>query len=208
MFYDYDYDYFELLEIEFWVCVLEILLMEKGYVDLFVFDELIEIYEIKVGLCNGVWVVVKVWSDYDYLDWLREDVMVVIVEFGFIGCQGEYMVVVENMFQIYNMVVCILCFCYLWMVFGLLFVWYKLVFYWFCVVCDLCGVLVEFGVILLDGKEIWVWDFIVEICYLVILECFDGIKGWSEEVFVDFVICDSMIGIGFVFDLLLWKEFV
>lgn len=68
------------------MCVLEIVLIEKGYVDFVVFDVLIEIYEMKVGLCNGVCVVVKVWVDDIYCCWLLDDVMVVIVLFGYIGC--------------------------------------------------------------------------------------------------------------------------
>lgn len=35
------------------------------------------------------------------------------------------MIFVENMFEVYNVVVCILCFCYFWFLFGILSGWYK-----------------------------------------------------------------------------------
>lgn len=62
-------------------------------------------------------------------------------------------------------------------------------------------VLVDFGVILFEGKVVWVWDFIVEIRYLVVFECFVGIDGMNEDEFVVLVMCDVMIGMGLVLEL-------
>lgn len=90
------------------------------------------------------------------------------------------MVVVENMFFVYNLVVCMLCFCYLWFVFGLVLFWYKFYVYWSCVVCEFCVVLKEFGVDLDECVEVNVWDSIFEVWYLVIFECLEGLDGMSE----------------------------
>src|SRR6267143_205863 len=75
---------------------LESLLVEKGLVDPKALDELIDTYETKVGPRNGARIVARAWANPAYKKRLLEDATAAIAEFGFIGRQGEDMVVLEN----------------------------------------------------------------------------------------------------------------
>ena len=55
------------------VKALESLLVEKGLVDPAALDEIIEIYEHKVGPRNGARVVARAWTDPAYRDRLMTD---------------------------------------------------------------------------------------------------------------------------------------
>src|SRR5206468_11798528 len=104
-----------------------------------------------------------------------------IAELGFIGRQGEDMVVLENTPKIHNMVVCTLCSCYPWPVLGLPPVWYKSGPYRARAVNDPRGVLREFGVTLPASTRIRVWDSTSEVRYLVIPMRPAGTGDSSEE---------------------------
>ena len=112
---------------------------------------------------------------------LRTDATNAIADMGFIGRQGEHMVVLENTDDTHNMVVCTLCSCYPWPVLGLPPVWYKSPPYRSRAVSDPRGVLAEFGVQLPDSKSVKVWDSTAEIRYLVIPQRPQGTEGWSED---------------------------
>jgi nitrile hydratase len=185
-----------LSDVELRVRALESVLVEKGYVDPAALDLLIETYETKVGPHNGAHVVAKAWSDPAYRDWLRKDATAAIQSLGYIGRQGEHMVVVENTPTVHNMVVCTLCSCYPWPVLGLPPVWYKSAPYRSRVVIDPRGVLQDFGVTLRPEKQIKVWDSTAEVRYLVLPERPFGTDGWSEEKLATLVTRDSMIGTG------------
>src|SRR5204863_72762 len=75
---------------------LESLLVEKGLVDPKALDELIDTYETKVGPRNGARIVARAWVDRAYRKRLLENATAAIAEFGFIGRQGEDMVVLEK----------------------------------------------------------------------------------------------------------------
>src|SRR5688500_19828738 len=91
------------------VKALESLLTEKGLVDPRALDELIDTYETKVGPRNGARVVARAWADPAYKERLLADAGDAIAEFGFVGRQGEDMVVLENTPKVRNVVVCTLC---------------------------------------------------------------------------------------------------
>ena len=193
--HDHD-DHSHLSEIELRVRALESILVEKGYVDPAAIDALVETYEVKVGPRNGAKVVAKAWADPAYRDWLRTHATAAIASLGFIGRQGEHMVVVENTPEQHNMVVCTLCSCYPWPVLGLPPVWYKSAPYRSRAVIDPRGVLAEFGVHLPETTRIRVWDSTAEVRYLVIPMRPEGTEGMSEEALADLVTRDSMIGTG------------
>ena len=176
------------------VKALESLLTEKGLVDPAALDVLIDTYEFKVGPRNGAQVVAKAWSDEAYKQRLLDDATAAIAEFGFMGRQGEHMIVLENTAAQHNMVVCTLCSCYPWTVLGLPPVWYKSAPYRARAVMDPRGVLQEFGVAIDDDVEIRVWDSTAEIRYLVIPERPPGTDGLSEEQLRELVTRDSMVG--------------
>src|SRR4030081_1203909 len=78
------------------VKALESLLVEKGLVDPASLDALIDTYEKKVGPRNGARVVAKAWLDPGFKQRLLAISTEAIAEFGYIGRQGEDMVVLEN----------------------------------------------------------------------------------------------------------------
>jgi nitrile hydratase len=193
--HDHDHDHgSELSDTQRRVRALESVLVEKGYVDPAALDELIEIYETKVGPHNGARVVAKAWADPDYRAWLFADGVAAIASLGYTGRQGENIVALENTADVHNMVVCTLCSCYPWPVLGLPPVWYKSAPYRSRAVADPRGVLRDFGVELPAGVEIRVWDSTAEIRYLVVPVRPAGTEGWSEEDLARLVTRDSMIG--------------
>src|SRR5512146_1671334 len=85
-----------LSDVQLRVRALESLLTEKGLVDPAALEVLIDTYETKVGPKNGARVVARAWVDPGYRRRLLADATEAIAEMGFIGRQGEDMVVVEN----------------------------------------------------------------------------------------------------------------
>jgi nitrile hydratase len=182
-------------EMSFRVGALERILVEKGLVDPAALDEMIEIYEHRVGPRNGAQVVAKAWTDPEYLAWLRRDATAAIATLGFAGRQAEHMIALENTATVHNMVVCTLCSCYPWAVLGLPPVWYKSAPYRSRAVSDPRGVLKEFGVELAGDVEVRVWDSTAELRYLVIPQRPPGTEGWSAERLAKIVTRDAMIGV-------------
>ena len=194
----HDHDHEEgspLPEIDLRVRALESLLVEKGLVEPAALDALIDTYETKVGPRNGARVVARAWVDPAYKARLLQDATKAIAEFGYMGRQGEEMVVLENTPTVHNMVVCTLCSCYPWPVLGLPPVWYKSAPYRSRAVIDPRGVLREFGLALSEDVEVRVWDSTSEVRYLVLPERPPGTEGLSEAEFAELVTRDSMIGV-------------
>ena len=78
------------------VKALESLLVEKGLVDPKTLDELVDLYETKIGPRNGAKVVAKAWKDPEFKKYLLEKPTDAIASLGYRGRQGEHMRVVEN----------------------------------------------------------------------------------------------------------------
>jgi nitrile hydratase subunit alpha len=175
---------------------LESVLVEKGLVDPAALDALVDIYEHKIGPRNGARVVAKAWSDPEYKQRLLSDADAAIAELGFVGQQGEHMVVVENTSAIHNMVVCTLCSCYPWPTLGLPPMWYKSAPYRSRAVIDPRGVLREFGLEIPAAVELRVWDSTAEIRYLVLPERPAGSESLDQDALAALVTRDSMIGTG------------
>src|SRR5713226_8626694 len=127
------------------VKALESLLVEKGLVDRAALDAVVDAYETKIGPRNGARVVARAWIDPAYKKRLMADATAAIAELGYVGGQGEDMVVLENSPKVHNLVVCTLCSCYPWPILGLPPVWYKSAPYRSRAVIDPRGVLREFG---------------------------------------------------------------
>ena len=64
---------------------LESLLIDKGLIDPAAVDAMIDRYEHQVGPQNGKKVVARAWTDPAYLQWLRDDPVAAIGDFGFNG---------------------------------------------------------------------------------------------------------------------------
>lgn len=192
--HDHDDHGSELSEMTLRVKALETLLVEKKYVDPAALDELIDVYENRVGPQNGARVVAKAWTNPEFKRWLLEDASAAIASLGYIGRQGEHMVAVENTGDVHNVVVCTLCSCYPWPVLGLPPVWYKSAPYRSRVVIDPRGVLAEFDTVLPEDQTIKVWDSTAEVRYLVLPQRPEGTEDWSEDALAELVTRDSMIG--------------
>jgi nitrile hydratase len=175
---------------------LESLLVEKGLVDRSALDALVDTFEHKVGPRNGARVVAKAWSDPVYKRRLLTDANAAIAELGYVGQQGEHMVVVENGPAVHHVVVCTLCSCYPWPTLGLPPVWYKSAAYRSRVVIDPRGVLGEFGLEIPDDVEVRVWDSTAEVRYLVLPERPAGTEGLGEDALAALVTRNAMIGTG------------
>jgi nitrile hydratase len=183
-----------LSEMQLRVRALESLLVDKGLVDPAALDELIDQYETQVGPRNGAQVVARAWTDPDFKRRLLADASTPLAELGFIGREGENMIVLENTATVHNMVVCTLCSCYPWPLLGLPPVWYKSAPYRSRAVIDPRGVLREFGVDVPDGVEVRVWDSTADQRYLVLPMRPDGTQGMGAETLAELVTRDSMIG--------------
>jgi nitrile hydratase len=173
---------------------LESLLVEKGLVDPAAVDELIDIFETRVGPRNGAKVVAHAWADPGYKARLLADGSKAIAELGFTGLQGEDMVVLENTPKVHNVVVCTLCSCYPWPTLGLPPNWYKAAPYRSRIVIEPRKVLAEFGVAVAPEVEVRVWDSNAEIRYMVLPMRPAGTEGWSEDDLAAIVTRNSMIG--------------
>ncbi len=177
------------------VRALESILVEKEMIDPADLDAVVDAYENRIGPRNGAQIVARAWTDPEYRARLLADGTAAIGEFGFLGAQGEHMVVVENTAEIHNLVVCTLCSCYPWPTLGLPPVWYKSAPYRARAVIEPRAVLREFGVDLPDDVEVRVWDSTAEIRYLVLPERPAGTEGLTEEQLAELVTRDSMIGV-------------
>src|SRR5712691_6181104 len=151
------------------VKALESILVETGVVDPATIDAWIESYETRIGPHNGAKVVARAWVDPDYKVQLLADGTSAVARLGFLGMQGQHMVVVENTPAVHNLVVCTLCSCYPWPLLGLPPRWYKSAPYRSRAVLDPRGVLKEFGVEVGPDVEVRVWDSTAVIRYLVFL---------------------------------------
>jgi nitrile hydratase len=174
---------------------LEQLLTERGLIDATVMDGLITEYEVNIGPLNGAKVVAKAWTDPVYRQRLLDDSTAAIGELGFIGRQGEHIVVVENTPTIHNVVVCTLCSCYPWSVLGLPPSWYKDPAYRARVVKEPRTVLSEIGLDLADDVRITVHDSSSDFRWLVLPERPAGTENLSEDQLAQLVTRDAMVGV-------------
>jgi nitrile hydratase len=177
------------------VKALESLLVQKGLVDPAALDALIDTYEHKIGPRNGARVVARAWADPAYKQRLLTDATSALGELGYMGAQGENMVVLENTPRVHNLVVCTLCSCYPWPVLGLPPVWYKSAPYRSRAVIDPRAVLREFGLDLPEDVEVRVWDSTAELRYLVLPERPAGTEKFSEDELAALVTRDAMVGV-------------
>jgi len=173
---------------------LETILVQKGLVDPAALNALIDTYQNDIGPQNGARVVARAWVDPAFKARLLEDATRAIAELGFIGRQGEHMVAVENTLEVHNMVVCTLCSCYPWPVLGIPPAWYKSDAYRARAVKEPRAVLAEFGVAVLEGQKVRVWDSSAELRYLVLPMRPEGSEGLEEDALAALVSRNAMIG--------------
>ena len=177
------------------VRALESLLLEKGLVEEPAIDEIIDLFENRMGPHNGAKVVVRAWKDPAFKARLLDNATDAIVEMGYEAVQGEDMVVGENTSRVHNIVVCTLCSCFPWATLGLPPVWYKSAPYRARAASDPRGVLAEFGTVVDEDAEVRVWDSNAELRYMVLPERPPGTEEMGEDKLLPLVTRDSMIGV-------------
>ncbi len=182
------------------VKALETILTRKGLIDPAALDEIIDLYENRIGPQNGAEVVARAWMDPEFHAALMEDATAVIAELGFYGRQGEHITAVANVDGTHNMVVCTLCSCYPWPLLGIPPSWYKSDAYRARAVREPRRVLADFGVELPADTAVRVWDSTAEMRYLVIPQRPAGTEGMDLEQLMALVTRDSMIGTGLAKD--------
>ena len=178
------------------VKTIESLLLSKGLIDPDSIEEIIDLYENKIGPQNGAKVIAKAWTDNDYKKRLLSNATSAIAELGFTGRQGENMLVVENTDEVHNVIVCTLCSCYPWSVLGIPPSWYKSDEYRARTVREPRKVLNEFGLKIDRNKIIKVWDSTSELRYLVLPERPNNTEKLDEKELSELVTRNSMIGTG------------
>ena len=178
------------------VKTIESLLLSKGLIDPDSIEEIIDLYENKIGPQNGAKVIAKAWIDHEYKKRLISKATSAIAELGFTGRQGENIAVVENTDKIHNIIVCTLCSCYPWPVLGIPPSWYKSDEYRARTVREPRKVLEEFGLKIDSNKKIKVWDSTSELRYLVLPQRPNNTERLNEEELSKLVTRNSMIGTG------------
>ena len=179
------------------VKALKAILEKEGLIDQKALDEIIDIYQNRVGPLNGAKIVAKAWTDEKFKSSLMDNTDQVLKDMDLDGRQGEHVVVLENTETTHNLVVCTLCSCYPWPLLGLPPSWYKSDAYRSRAVREPRAVLSDFNVNLPLAKKVKVWDSTSEIRYLVLPQQPDSCKGLNENELVRWVTRDSMIGTGF-----------
>ncbi|WP_199254199.1 nitrile hydratase subunit alpha [Mycolicibacterium mengxianglii] len=173
---------------------MQSLLVEKGIIDPDSFNEVVDIYENRIGPKDGAAVIARAWAEPEFKAKLVADGTSTLAELGMTGFEGAHVIFVENTDEVHNVVVCTLCSCYPWAVLGLPPAWYKAPQYRSRVVFEPRVVLGEFGTTLPEDIEIRVWDSTAEIRYVVIPQRPAGTAGFSIEQLAELVSRDAMIG--------------
>ena len=176
------------------VKALETALVKRGLIDPAALDEIIDIYQNKIGPKNGATIIAKALLDKNFKKALIDNPMQILEKHGFLGRQGEHIKVVENTPKIHNIVVCTLCSCYPWPLLGIPPTWYKSDEYRSRVVREPRKCLSEFGVTLPKNTKVRVWDSTAEIRYLVLPILPDKYKDFDEEQLIGIISRDAMIG--------------
>ena len=182
------------------VKALETALVKRGLIDPAALDEIIDIYQNKIGPKNGATIIAKALLDKNFKKNLIEDPMQVLEKHDFLGRQGEHIKVVENTPELHNIVVCTLCSCYPWPLLGIPPTWYKSDEYRSRVVREPRKCLLEFGVTLPKNTKVRVWDSTAEIRYLVLPILPDKYKDFDEEQLSEIISRDAMIGTALIGD--------
>lgn len=174
---------------------LESLLIEKGLVTSSAIDDLLELFNERVGPMNGAMVVARAWRDPAFKAALLADATEAIAPYRFVGGQIDRLVVVENTGSVHNVVVCTLCSCYPWAVMGLPPKWYKDPAYRSRVVREPRDVLKEFGTEIAPDRLIRVWDSSAEVRYMVLPQRPGRLRDADESACVAAITRNSLIGV-------------
>ncbi len=174
------------------VRALESLLLEKGLLTPDMVDRVIARYATDTGPMYGARAAAKAWVDPAYRQRLLNDTTAALAE---LGLSYTELVVVENTPAVHNVVVCTLCSCYPWPVLGLPPTWYKLPAYRSRTVVEPRAVLREFGLEIVQEREVRVWDSSAEVRYMVLPLPPSGAETLTVEQLIPLATRDALIGV-------------
>ena len=175
------------------------LCIEHGYITAAAIQKQIEIMEVLTP-SQGAVLVALAWSDQAFYQAVFEDGKKAAESMG-IDLRGSPAIqAVQNMLEVYHMVVCTLCSCYPRMLLGVPPIWYKSRTYRARTVVEPRAVLAEFGTELPETTEIRVVDSTSDLLYLVLPMLPARTDGWSERDLARLVTRDSMIGVAQALD--------
>lgn len=181
------------------VAALEALLVEKGIINGLTVDKVLAYFETEMTPLNGKKIVVKAWTDPGFAARVVADTPAAIAELdlpdGMAGAEGEHLRAVANAPGVHNLVICTLCSCFPWPVLGLPPYWYKDPVFRARAAREPRKVLGEIGVALPDETEIKVWDSSGHSRWFVIPERPTDTEGFSDEMLMDLVTTESMMGV-------------
>ncbi len=180
--------YFQLMEIS-----LRELLVEKGVVTEEEVAGEVEAMRQR-GYERGARVVAHAWTDPEYKKRLLANGTKACEELG-LEVPALKLLVVENLSEVHNAIVCTLCSCYPRMLLGIPPEWYKSRNYRSRMVREPRAVLAEFGLEIPEQVAIRVHDSTADMRYLVLPMRPAGTEGWSEERLASLVTRDCMIGV-------------
>jgi nitrile hydratase len=183
------------------VAALEALLVEKGIITGQTVDKVLAYFESEMTPLNGKKIVVKAWTDPDFAARVVIDTPAAIAELdlpdGMAGAEGEHLRAVANTPGVHNLVICTLCSCFPWPVLGLPPYWYKDPVFRARAAREPRTVLGEIGVALPEETEIKVWDSSGHSRWFVIPERPSGTDDFTDEMLMDLVTTESMMGVAF-----------
>jgi nitrile hydratase len=181
------------------VAALEALLVEKGIITGQTVDKVLAYFESEMTPLNGKKIVVKAWNDPEFAARIVVDTPAAVAELdlpeGMAGAEGEHLQAVANAPGVHNLVICTLCSCFPWPVLGLPPYWYKDPVFRARAAREPRKVLGEIGVALPDDTEIKVWDSSGHSRWFVIPERPAGTEGFTDEMLMDLVTTESMMGV-------------
>lgn len=180
---------------------LESALTAAGLLAPGVVDDMIDLYENRLGPRRGAAMVARAWTDDGYRERLLADAHAVLVEEGYDGNGATsaalpflHLVVVENTSAVHNLITCTLCSCYPLALLGPPPRWYKTHAYRARSIREPRAVLAEFGVRLDDHVALHVWDSTADCRYMVLPQRPAGTDGLDVAELADLVTTNSLIG--------------
>ncbi len=180
--------YFQLMEV-----TLRELLVEKGVLT----EEQVaaEVQAMRERTPErGACVVAHAWTHPEYKKGLLENGTQACEELG-LEIPALKLVVVENLPEVHNVIVCTLCSCYPRVLLGIPPDWYKSRNYRSRMVREPRKVLAEFGLQIPEKTAIRVHDSTADMRYMVLPMRPPGTDGWSEQQLARIVTRNSMIGV-------------
>jgi nitrile hydratase subunit alpha len=169
------------------------LLIEKGVFTAAEMRRTIETMDARTP-AQGARVIARAWVDTAYKARLLANGTAAVEELG-IDMGTTKLVVVENLPQVHNLIVCTLCSCYPRMLLGIPPAWYKSRAYRSRAVSETRAVLAEFGTAVSDDVEVRVHDSTADMRYLVLPMRPEGSEQLSEEELAALVTRDTMVGV-------------